>query len=340
MLLRFAPLGDRRAEVEADLLELFAERTGQHGLRYARGDTTATSSACGEIEERSCIEPIPDAPPHLVREAAQDVTYALRLLRRSPAVVAVAVLGLGLAIGVGTSAFTLLTAVTFPATGIDDPPSAVRVMRAYENGSGTSWRYSEYHLLREGARRATVDAWFRDDTSIAYVASAEAPASTSVTFATGGYLASLNRRTTARTAVDAGRRRRRRGTGRGRESQPVDADPVCRPECRRPAHLVERRAIHHRRRDRPRLYRHERRPAHHLGTDRQLSPGRRRPGRRPQRLDRRERRRPAGTRRGARAGPRGTERGRRCDRSRSNRRQRSDAHRSGSRSGARPDQPW
>ena len=137
-----------------------------------------------------------DAPPHLVREAAQDVTYALRLLRRSPAVVAVAVLGLGLAIGVGTSAFTLLTAVTFPATGIDDPPSAVRVMRAYENGSGTSWRYSEYHLLRDGARRANVDAWFRDDTSIAYVASAESPANTSVTFATGGYLSSLSRRTT------------------------------------------------------------------------------------------------------------------------------------------------
>ena len=124
------------------------------------------------------------------------MSYAIRLLRRSPALVAVAVLGLGLAIGVGTSAFTLLTAVTFPATGIDDPASTVRVMRAYENGSGTSWRYSEYQILREGARRAAVDAWFRDDTSIAFVANAEMPASTSVTFASGGYLANLNRRAT------------------------------------------------------------------------------------------------------------------------------------------------
>ena len=196
MLFRFAPLGDRRTEVEADLLELFAERTGERGPRYARrrcyGDVLSLWRDQGAVMHRTHS----DAPPHLVREAAQDVTYALRLLRRSPAVVAVAVLGLGLAIGVGTSAFTLLTAVTFPATGIDDPPSAVRVMRAYENGSGTSWRYSEYHLLRDGARRANVDAWFRDDTSIAYVASAESPANTSVTFATGGYLSSLSRRTT------------------------------------------------------------------------------------------------------------------------------------------------
>ena len=36
VLLRLAPLGGRRAEVEADLLELLAERTEAHGLRYAR----------------------------------------------------------------------------------------------------------------------------------------------------------------------------------------------------------------------------------------------------------------------------------------------------------------
>ena len=57
MLFRFAPLGDRRTEVEADLLELFAERTGERGPRYARRRCSATSSACGEIKERSCIEP-------------------------------------------------------------------------------------------------------------------------------------------------------------------------------------------------------------------------------------------------------------------------------------------
>ena len=72
-----------------------------------------------------------------LREAGQDLSYALRLMRRSPAVVAIAVLGLGLAIGVSASVFSFLNAVTFRPTGIVDPASTARVLRAYADGSGT-----------------------------------------------------------------------------------------------------------------------------------------------------------------------------------------------------------
>jgi predicted permease len=197
VLLRFAPLGDRRTEVEADLLELFGERIDKRGLRYARRRYYADVLSLWRGRQPAVTQPaIEEAAPHLLRQAGQDVSYALRLLRRSPAVVAVAVLGLGLAIGVGTSVFTLLNAVAFQATGIDDLASTARVMRAYSNGIGTSWRYSEYRLLREGAHSATVDAWFSDDASIAFVANADTPATTSVMFVTGGYLANLNSRPT------------------------------------------------------------------------------------------------------------------------------------------------
>ena len=196
-LLRLAPLGDRRREVEADLLELFSERAESRGLRYARrryyGDVLSLWRSRGI---RVTLPAIPEARPHLLREAGQDLLYALRLLRRSPAVVAVAVLGLGLAIGVGSSAFSLLNAVAFPETGIDDPAATARVLRAYPNGIGTSWLHSEYQLLREGAHSAKLDAWFRDDASIGFVANTETPATTSVMFVTGGYLANLNGHTT------------------------------------------------------------------------------------------------------------------------------------------------
>ena len=195
LLLRLIPLGSRRAEVEADLLELFGERATSRGVRYARlryyGDVL---SLWGAREARVMHSPVRGSRPDFLREVAQDLSYALRLIRRSPAVVAIAVLGLGLAIGVSTSVFSFLNAVTFRPTGIVDPASTARVMRAYADGSGTSWRYSEYQLLREGAPSVSLDAWFRDDVSIGFVPDTETPTTTSVMFVTGGYLGNLNNR--------------------------------------------------------------------------------------------------------------------------------------------------
>ena len=124
------------------------------------------------------------------------MSYALRLLRRSPAVVVVAILGLGLAIGVGTSVFSLLNATALRPTGIVDPSSVVRVMRKYADGSGTSWRYAEYLHLRERTTSAALDAWLREDVSVGSAPDRESSPTTSVMFVTGGYLGSLNSRTT------------------------------------------------------------------------------------------------------------------------------------------------
>ena len=150
--------------------------------------TTATSSACGELGRLQSCTRRAGIEGAFLREVGQDLSYALRLMRRSPAVVAIAVLGLGLAIGVSTSVFSFLNAVTFRPTGIVDPASTARVMRAYADGSGTSWRYSEYQLLRGGRAERFLDAWFRDDVSIGFVPDTETRTTTSVMFVTGGYL--------------------------------------------------------------------------------------------------------------------------------------------------------
>ncbi len=119
LLLRIRGLGDRRAEVEADLLELFTTRARHYGERYASrryyGDVLSLWRQSGM---RTVQSPHLPKSSSMLREIGRDLTYAVRLLRRSPGVVAVTVLGLGLAIGVSTAVFSLLNAVAFRSTGI------------------------------------------------------------------------------------------------------------------------------------------------------------------------------------------------------------------------------
>ena len=128
LLLRLIPLGSRRAEVEADLLELFGERATSRGVRYARLRYYGDVLSLWRTRQAPVMHPpVPGSRGAFLREVGQDLSYALRLMRRSPAVVAIAVLGLGLAIGVSTSVFSFLNAVTFRPTGIVDPASTARV---------------------------------------------------------------------------------------------------------------------------------------------------------------------------------------------------------------------
>ena len=87
-------------------------RADSHGGRYARrryyGDVLSLWRRSTDDRRDRSSELSPDASePACLGEVARDLTYAVRLLRRSPGVVAVTVLGLGLAIGVSTSVFSL-----------------------------------------------------------------------------------------------------------------------------------------------------------------------------------------------------------------------------------------
>jgi predicted permease len=139
----------------------------------------------------------------VLREIGQDLTYAVRLLRRSPGVVAVTVLGLGLAIGVSTAVFSLLNAALFRPTGIDDPASAVRVMRVYRNGLGNAWRYADYLHLHDGARSVRLEASLRGAASISTRPGTDVADTASLLFVSGGYLSALSNRTFLGRALTA-----------------------------------------------------------------------------------------------------------------------------------------
>ena len=196
LLLRIRGLGDRRAEVEADLLELFTTRARHYGERYAsRRHYRDVLSLWRPSGTRTVQPPHPPKSSNVLLDIGHDLTYAVRLFRRSPGVVAVTVLGLGLAIGVSTAVFSLLNAVAFRPTGIDDPASAVRVMRAYRNGIGSSWRYGDYLLLRDGARSARLEASLRGGASISTTPGTDVAETASLLFVSGGYLSALSHRT-------------------------------------------------------------------------------------------------------------------------------------------------
>src|SRR5207253_6856366 len=70
----------------------------------------------------------------LAGDAMQDLAYGLRVFRRNPGAVAITLAGLALAIAVSTSVFSLLNATLRRGTGVADPRSTVRVMRAVKDG--------------------------------------------------------------------------------------------------------------------------------------------------------------------------------------------------------------
>jgi predicted permease len=81
----------------------------------------------------------------------QDVRYALRQLRKSPAFTTVAVLTLGLGIGLNSAIFTLFDALTLRPLPISDPDAVVNVYQRIQNEAGNyrSFSYPEYVALRQ-----------------------------------------------------------------------------------------------------------------------------------------------------------------------------------------------
>ena len=72
----------------------------------------------------------------------------------------------------------------------------MRILRKYQNGTGTSWPYAEFVQLRDGAKSTRVEASLRDATSFSTTAVSEGADTASLSFVSGGYLGILNSRVT------------------------------------------------------------------------------------------------------------------------------------------------
>jgi len=81
----------------------------------------------------------------------RDLTFAFRVLAKSPGFTAAVVLSLALGIGANTAIFSLIDAVMWRMLPIQDPAGLLAVGRQQGDDIGTGFSYSQYQLLRDSA---------------------------------------------------------------------------------------------------------------------------------------------------------------------------------------------
>ena len=139
-----------RLEMEAhlDLFESDLRRRGlsdeeaRHRARAEFGSVAARQDECREAFGL-----------RLLHELRGDVTYALRLLRRSPAFTVVALLSIGLGIGANTAIFSLVDTVLLKSLPVADPQRLFFIDNTGgRSGGGDGPPYPCFEVLRDGNR--------------------------------------------------------------------------------------------------------------------------------------------------------------------------------------------
>ncbi len=119
--------GDARREMELHLEQLTREKM-EAGLDAgaARAAARREMGNLGLLEEQSRDT----RGVRYLHDVADDLAFAWRLLRKSPAFAAVSVLSLGLGIGANTAIFTLIKRSYLEALPVHDPERIVRIVRS------------------------------------------------------------------------------------------------------------------------------------------------------------------------------------------------------------------
>ena len=152
LLIRCYP-GEFRDEYEREMLEVFRERLA--GDR--RGGAAAIATLWGQVLADSLVR----APREHLDVLRQDVTYALRSLRRAPAFALTALLTLALGIGANTAVYSVVHAVAMRALPYQD---ANRLVRLWERNDaldvpGFSVSLPNYLSWKQQARSMDLAAW-------------------------------------------------------------------------------------------------------------------------------------------------------------------------------------
>lgn len=151
VLLRAQPLGDRRAEVSADLDELFQIRAVERGRWHAswRYAVDAMSVWRGARAFSGRAPGSHGAPAgrrlSVLSDLRVDLVYAVRLFRRQPALAAVAIVSLAFGVGANTLVFSVVNALVLKPLPVDRPADLVFVQPV----GGSTISFPVYRDLRD-----------------------------------------------------------------------------------------------------------------------------------------------------------------------------------------------
>ena len=154
---------DIRDHISRETQDNIARGMSPHEARFAAlrkfGNVTQTKEATRHIWISVWLE-----------QLAQDLRFAFRTLRKSPAFTAAAILTLALGIGVNTSIFSLLYSLALRPLPVKNPASVVSIYQQFHGhysrgvyGAGSLLSYPEYVHFRDSAHAFTGLAAFADD---------------------------------------------------------------------------------------------------------------------------------------------------------------------------------
>ena len=181
---------DTRAEVQADLHELFQARRRDRGAVHAHW---RLSSRCGESVAPPPAGDARRAAPRRNARAARDIRgdlrYAVRLFARQPGILLLTIVGLSLGLGIATAAFSIMNAAVLRGEGIVDPDRAPGDSPGDRPIVGDRLGYDEFLQLREGSTRMQVEAVLTDGAGCGRPRRKPMRRCATVAFVSGGFFA-------------------------------------------------------------------------------------------------------------------------------------------------------
>ena len=199
-LLRLSPVPrEARAEVQADLHELFAGRRRDRGAVHAHWRLYQDVASLW-LQPRTAT---PRSRLALLHDVRGDLRYAVRLFARQPAILLLTIVGLSLGLGIATAGFSIMNAAVLRGEGLVDPDRAPGVLRVTDRSVFTAWSYDEFLHLREGATRMQVEAVLTDAAATPTGPADAAVPSAGVAFVSDGFFAATGGRVTLGRPLEA-----------------------------------------------------------------------------------------------------------------------------------------
>jgi predicted permease len=195
---------ESRAEVHADLLELFVQRRRDRGAVHAHWRLYHDVASLWLHPQPMARTAAPRSTLAVLHDVRGDLKYAVRLFARQPAILLLTIVGLSLGLGIATAAFSMMNAAVLRGEGVVDPDRAPGVLKTADQAVWNVWQYDEFLHLREGSTRMQVEAVLTDGAGVRTTATEGDGPLVRVAFVSGGFFAATGGRVVAGRPLESG----------------------------------------------------------------------------------------------------------------------------------------